>query len=119
MGWIKQSIATLIGRNAEQQAAEYLCQQGLRLIEKNYRCRLGEIDLIMQQGAELIFVEVKYRKASQYGQASEFFTLSKRKKVEKAIAFYLAQKKLNPSQIAHRIDVLAIDSHQIQWFKAV
>jgi len=119
LDWIKQKLSTFIGKQAEKKAAEYLHQQGLELIETNYRCRFGEIDLIMQHGHELVFVEVKYRKNQQYGQASEYFTRGKRKKVEKAMAFYLAQKKLNPNQIAHRIDVLAIDPHQIQWFKAV
>ena len=74
MQWIKQALSPLIGSEAERFARTFLEQQGLTFIMKNYRCRTGEIDLVMQDGDELVFVEVKYRSQSQYGSAIEFFS---------------------------------------------
>lgn len=108
-----------IGQLAETRAAHFLEQQGLTLLERNYSCRRGEIDLIMAQEHSLIFVEVKYRTNHAYGYGAEYFTPSKRKKLEAAISHYLRHKKLNPNLIAHRIDVISMDNDEIHWFKAV
>ena len=69
------------GALAEAAAAEFLAGRGLRLLERNYRCRFGEIDLIMSDGRTLVFVEVRYRRNKSFGGALESITVAKREKL--------------------------------------
>lgn len=119
MRWSNPFNSNQLGKAAEDKACRFLQQHGLTLVEKNYRCRLGEIDLIMQQGTEVIFVEVKFRSDNMHGRASEFVTPSKRKKLISAIQHYLHAKNINPSTLAHRLDLVAIQGSQVEWFKAI
>ena len=124
MQWIKQALSPLIGSEAERFARNFLEQQGLTFIMKNYRCRTGEIDLVMQDGDELVFVEVKYRSQSQYGSAIECFHSRKKRKFESAVMHYMQQKNFNPSVVLHRIDVVGIEGkgqkqQNITWLKSV
>lgn len=119
MQWIKRQLSHVIGKQAEQIACDYLQQQGLSLYCKNYRCRQGEIDLIMREQQIWVFVEVKYRRGNNYGQAIEYFHQQKRKKVERAVQQFLYDKRLNSAIVAHRLDVLTIDNRNIEWFKSV
>jgi putative endonuclease len=109
--WIKQALSPLIGEQAEKLAKQYLEEQGLVCLMQNYRCRSGEIDLVMRDHQTLVFIEVKYRSRSDFGAAIEYFHASKRRKFESAIAHYLHQHKLNPSQIDHRIDIIGLDAN--------
>lgn len=117
--WIKSRFSYQIGMQAEQKACTYLIAQQLTLIEQNYRCRSGEIDLIMQDGEQLVFIEVKYRKQKEYGRAADYFTEQKRQKIQRAILHYMQKVGLNSNMTAHRIDLVAIDGDQLQWFKAI
>lgn len=119
MQWIKNQYSHLIGKKAELLACEYLQKRGLSLVCKNYRCRSGEIDLIMKEQDQLVFVEVKYRTNKDFGLALEYFHLHKRKKFERAVSHYFHEKRLNPTLIDHRIDLVAIDNTDIQWLKSV
>ncbi|GAB3011633.1 YraN family protein [Bowmanella dokdonensis] len=112
---IRQLLSGLLGRQAEDLACRYLCAQGLELIERNYRCKMGEIDLVMRHRQELVFVEVKYRSSTRHGQAAEYFDDRKRRKFEAALSHYLSSKGHNPAQIPHRIDLVAINGQDIQW----
>ena len=78
------------GSAAEAAAAEWLEQQGLKLVEKNYRCKGGEIDLIMHSATDLIFVEVRLRKRSEYGSAAESVTVTKQRRIICAARHFLA-----------------------------
>jgi putative endonuclease len=122
--WIKQKLSSLIGSRAESAARIYLEQQGLIFINQNYRCRSGEIDIVMRDGEELVFVEVKFRSQQQFGHAVEFFHASKRRKFESAIQHYLMDNSLNPTLVAHRIDIIGIElcgsnQNKISWLKYV
>lgn len=123
MQWIKQALSPFIGSEAERFARTFLEQHGLTFIMQNYRCRTGEIDLIMQDKDELVFVEVKYRSKSQHGSAIEFFHASKKRKFESAVMHYMQEKGLNPSVIPHRIDLVGIEGkgsqQNINWLKSV
>ena len=77
------------GQAAEQRALQFLQQQGGELIVQNWHCRYGEIDLIMQFGATIVFVEVKFRKTGAFGGAAYSITPSKLVKVQKTIEYYL------------------------------
>lgn len=119
MQWIKQQLSSVIGEKAERQACEYLQHQGLKLVCKNYRCRTGEIDLVMKEQDEFVFVEVKYRSNKDFGEAMEFFDTHKRRKFELAVSHFMHEKGLNPTLVDHRIDVIAIDNTNIEWLKSV
>ncbi|MDF2178450.1 YraN family protein [Aliiglaciecola sp. CAU 1673] len=119
MQWIKQKLSSWIGKEAEDQACRFLQQKGLTLVTQNYRCRTGEIDLVMRDGEEWVFIEVKYRKSNKYGHASEFLDRHKRRKLESAVLHFLQQHDLNPAHIAHRIDLVAIQGQEIQWISHI
>lgn len=130
MQWIKQALSPLIGSEAERFARTFLEQQGLKFVMHNYRCRTGEIDLIMQDDDELVFVEVKYRSSNQHGAAIEFFHAHKKRKFESAVMYYMQEKGFNPSIVPHRIDLVGIEgliglagkdqkNQKIDWLKSV
>ncbi|TPW16174.1 MAG: hypothetical protein FD130_1070 [Halothiobacillaceae bacterium] len=78
-----------IGSDAESVARYFLEQQGLTLVSANYRTKVGEIDLIMREGAHLVFVEVRYRRSSAYGGAIATITASKQRKLTATAQYYL------------------------------
>ncbi len=100
-----------IGDRAETLAAKFLQAQGLKLIERNYTRRIGEIDLIVQDPATetIIFVEVRYRqRASRFGDGIDSITMAKQRKLRRTARAWL-QQHATPATSA-RIDVLAIQS---------
>jgi putative endonuclease len=112
-------MASLIGYEAELLAKQYLLNQSLQFLEQNYKAKVGEIDLIMRDGEQLVFVEVKYRNSNSHGHAAEYFTKNKRVKLERTIQYYLLQKNMNSHHTNFRIDVVAIDGEQLNWLKSV
>ncbi len=119
MGWISGIKARLNGIRAEREALAYLMANQLELLEKNYRCKAGEVDLIMRAAGTLVFVEVKSRRGTSHGHAAEYVDNRKHSKVASAAAYYLQSKGINPLHCDYRIDVVAIDANKINWFKAV
>ena len=107
-----------MGFAAEQHAREFLCKQGFRWIESNYRCRLGEIDLIMHDHDYIVFVEVRARASGEYGTAVQSVTYAKRQKLLRTATLYLQTKKLYDKQPC-RFDVVSLDGAkpQITWIK--
>jgi len=105
------------GIAGEERACRYLTAQGLRLVERNYRCRRGEIDLIMRDGPELVFVEVRFRTSSRFGSAMESVDRRKQERIVTAARLYLQRTSATPRC---RFDVLAISADReqaIQWVK--
>jgi len=106
------------GARAEQLARNYLEQQGLYFRQANFRCRRGEIDLIMQDGDTLVFVEVRYRRNSRYGTAAETVDRHKQRKLVTTALFYL-QSNPQLARLSGRFDVIAISgdsgSPRIDW----
>ncbi|MFO1430390.1 MAG: YraN family protein [Candidatus Competibacteraceae bacterium] len=112
-----QSPAKLqAGEAAETLACRYLERQGLVLIERNYRCRTGEVDLIMRDGDCLVFVEVRSRRHSRYGTPAETVTRTKQQRICRAAAHYLLTHHCN---VPCRFDVIAIlqQKQQLDWIK--
>ncbi|MGB5395655.1 MAG: YraN family protein [Gammaproteobacteria bacterium] len=93
------------GRQSEQACCDYLQQQGLKLLEKNFRGRHGEIDLIMLEGKTLVFVEVRYRKNNNFGGALASITPQKQHRISATAEFYLQQQ---PKYKNARIDVVGM-----------
>lgn len=101
----------IIGQAAEDAAALLLEQQGLQLIERNFNCKTGEIDLIFKDNEQLVFVEVRFRRNNLFGGAAASVTLAKQKKLHRAAQFYLSRW---PQPPACRFDVVAmtLDTNQ-------
>lgn len=97
--------AGALGRWGEDRAAEYLRKKGYTLLEKNFRCRMGEIDLIARKGRFLVFAEVKLRKNADYGQAREFVTAAKQRRIKTAASLWLAEHE---TALQPRFDVIEI-----------
>lgn len=95
------------GEAAEAHAEQFLHAQGLQTRARNYRCKVGEIDLIMQHGETLVFVEVRLRNNPRFLQAAESVTWRKQQKIIRAAQVYLMQTRLTDSVIC-RFDVVAL-----------
>ena len=106
------------GFQAEKKALEYLLAQGLHWIESNYRSPFGEVDLIMKDHLNLIFVEVRQRSSAAFGGALASVTFSKQQKIIKTASHYVLVKKIK-EQFPIRFDVLALNgqAQKIEWVK--
>ena len=106
------------GLVAEEQAKDYLQAQGLKWVESNYRCKMGEIDLVMFDRDCLVFVEVKARKNNSYGGALVSIGVQKQRKLIKTASLYLLVKKLHDKHPV-RFDVVTIEGvpPKIDWIK--
>ena len=106
---------TARGNAAEQQALDYLLNQGLLFIEKNYRCQLGELDLIMRDGQTLVIVEVRFRQSNQFGGAAASITTKKQARIIAATEHYIMT---HPLDCPIRFDVVAITGDNApDWIK--
>lgn len=81
------------GRLGEGVAADYLRANGFKIVKENFRCRLGEIDIIARKGGELFFVEVKARRSERFGSPLESVTLNKQRKIIKISKIFLLRQK--------------------------
>ena len=108
-------LKSLLGQSAESRAAAFLQTHGLKLLSRNWRCRFGEIDLIMQDGATLVFVEVRLRSRDDFGGAAASVTPAKQKKLLAAARQYLSGSKTLPPC---RFDVVALSGKATpEWIK--
>ncbi len=83
-----------LGKMGEIAAAKYLNKNGYKLLARNYRCVLGEIDLIAQLNNTIVFIEVKTRRSLNYGYPEESITLTKQNKIRKVANYYLKDNKI-------------------------
>ncbi len=104
------------GQAAENLACEHLINHGLKLVERNFRCRQGEIDLIMEEKNNTVFVEVRYRSNTSFGGSAESVDYRKQKKVINAASLYLQQNPKRAAKAA-RFDVVAINGNHLEWIK--
>ena len=95
-----------LGKNGENAACHYLERQEYYIMEKNFRCKSGEIDIIATDQNELVFIEVKTRCSKQYGEAREAVTEYKKTHINKAAEFYLHTKGLEKCLV--RFDVMEL-----------
>lgn len=102
-----------VGTEKENLAAEYLKKKGYFIIEKNYRVRQGEIDLIARDSMCIVFIEVKYRANGRSGDALEAVTRAKIRQISKMALFYLNQKKISIDNTPIRFDVIGINGDMI------
>ncbi len=110
-------LKTLLGQTAEAHAERFLESQGLKRVARNWRCRFGEIDLIMHDQHTLVFVEVRMRSSTHFGGAAASVTTSKQRKLLAAAKLYLSAL---PEVPRCRFDVVALaDSRSVpQWIQS-
>lgn len=105
----------------EDLACHHLQQAGLTLVTRHFRLGHWEVDLIMKEGATLVFVEVKYRKHQSYGGASQALSQGQIQRLRKAAQAYLQQNKLKEQKTQCRFDLVAITGlppkQSIDWLK--
>ena len=96
-----------LGAKGEEKAVRYLQNRGYRVLERNYRTRLGEIDVIAEQGDDLVFIEVKTRSGNHFGSPFESVTHQKQKQLSKVALEYISKQDCHnrPS----RFDVVGIE----------
>lgn len=115
------ATSTRTGALAEDFAQRYLGARGLRLVQRNFRCRCGEIDLVMRDGADLVMVEVRYRSSASLVDPVMTITRAKRQRLLRAAARYL-QARPADSERNVRFDVLAVSGSlaapRCTWYRA-
>lgn len=113
---LKTKAAHLLrGESAELQACQFLEKKGLTLVARNFRCKQGELDLIMRDAQTLVIVEVRFRQTDKFGSAVESVTRTKQARIIAATQVYLAQQKINS---AIRFDVVALSGNsKVDWLK--
>ncbi len=124
--WINQFVKSINrkhitrGQSAERKAEKYLLGQGLKLLARNYQTKAGEIDLIMSDQGDWVFIEVRYKESSDWASSAESVTWQKQRKVIKAAKYYLSQYDVLGHQ-ACRFDVIAMSgalkTPKIEWLK--
>lgn len=105
------------GALAEQSAALYLQKQGLKLVEQNFRSRFGEIDLIMMDGATLVFVEVRMRQNPNFGGAAASIDHNKQQRIIRTSQQYLSCMTHTPACRFDAILMGDVRGNNVQWLK--
>jgi len=107
------------GKLYESAAEKYLSGCGLKLIERNFHAKGGEIDLIMRDGSAIVFVEVRYRNTTDYGHAAETVTYRKQQRLIKAANVWLMKQGLSVYTTECRFDIVAIHQQgdDIEWIR--
>ncbi len=95
-----------LGRTGERLATAHLVRLGYEVLEQNFRCRYGEIDLVARHGQDLVFVEVKTRRGTAFGLPEEAVTMRKRQKILQAVACY--HERHSSDDCSWRVDVVAV-----------
>ena len=110
-----------LGKWGEKKAALYLISEGLEILERNYRCEYGEIDLIAKDGETIVFVEVKTRSSSNYGLPEEAVDALKQEHIVASAENYLIENSFKENW---RVDVVSIigqlkeqEAEELVWFK--
>ena len=105
-----------LGNKYEDLACEHLESKGMQIIARNYRVRIGEIDIIARDGNELVFIEVKYRKNRSYGGAEYAISTSKQKVIRRVAEWYMKQYGISQNSFC-RFDAVLIDGEDIEHIK--
>ena len=105
------------GAEAEKTAAHFLQQQGLKLLQQNYRCCFGEIDLILQDGATLVFAEVRMRRRADFGGAGASIDAAKQARLIRAAQHYLATLGYTPPCRFDAVLLQSTDDKGLEWVK--
>ncbi len=112
----RRQQAALRGQEAELRALDYLQQQGMQLVERNFTSRYGEIDLIMREQHTVVFVEVRQRSSAQFGGAAASVTAAKQGRLWRTAEVFLRRYTTLPSC---RFDLIAIQGAELNWIRNI
>ena len=104
------------GISGEDQAAAWYRANGYEVVARNWRCRDGELDLVVRRDGELVFVEVKWRSSSRFGMPAEAVTAAKQRRLRRLATRFLAESRERSSSL--RFDVVAILGDQLEVIEA-
>ena len=108
------------GKQWEQLAESFLHKRGLKTLERNFNCRMGEIDLVMLDGPTVVFTEIRYRGNDAHGSGAESVTFTKQQRIISAAQRFLQFREHHPSQ-SFRFDVISIGNDEgrtlINWIR--
>jgi putative endonuclease len=110
----RRTAQQVAGEAGEDHALRWLQARGLDLVERNFRCKAGEIDLILREGQTLVFVEVRQRADRRFGGAAASVTVAKQRRLLLTAQFYLQRLRTTPPC---RFDVVAIEGGELSWLK--
>jgi putative endonuclease len=105
-----------IGRTAEDIAVAFLEARGVEIVVRNFRCRMGELDVVGREAGTLIIVEVRMRASNRFGSAAASVDFRKQTKLQRAAALLL-QRRRDLAGLRVRFDVVAISPTGIEWIK--
>jgi putative endonuclease len=108
----QEALKRHAGSGGEDVASAWLEAQGYRVVERNWRCRSGEVDLIVRRGSLTVFVEVKERRSGSHGRGLEAVTWTKRRRVVRAARLYAAARGLTDTDL--RFDVVSVDGREVR-----
>ncbi len=116
---VQGRLAQLLGQHTERRVERLLCRAGLRCVARNWRCKGGELDLVMQDGDTLVFVEVRRRSRRDRGSGAESLDGRKRRRLVLAAGRYLQQLRKQPRC---RFDLVTVDGpegrEELRWIRA-
>lgn len=98
----------------EDICVEYLCDNGFTIIKRNYRCKLGEIDIIAKKDDIIRFIEVKFRGSGSYGSALEAVDFRKQRRIMRAASWFLNEYGLNDVQCS--FDVMTVENNEARYY---
>ncbi len=108
------------GGEAEDLACRYLLERGLQLVERNYHCPCGEIDIVMRHAGSIVFVEVRYRRSARFGSGAESIDRRKQAKLT-ATALHYLQSHRAAAKCPARFDVISIspgaEHDEVLWIQ--
>jgi putative endonuclease len=107
-----QALSRHAGSGGEDLAADWLERKGYEIVERNWRCRSGEVDLVVRRGPLTVFVEVKERRNRAHGLGLEAVTWGKRMRLIRAARLYAAAKGLTETDL--RFDVVSVDGRDVR-----
>jgi len=95
-----------LGTEGEKLAVKFLKREGYKILQRNYKCKLGEVDIIAERGGTIAFIEVKTRQTEDFGPPQYAVTATKKNQISKVALYYIKEKKLIGR--VYRFDVIAI-----------
>jgi len=104
--------SNIVGKKYESVVANYFKQKGYKILERNFSTKIGEIDLICQDGNFFVFIEVKYKSSAKFGRPIEMITKEKIRKIRQTAILYLKTKKLLDASV--RFDAVEILDNEIR-----
>ncbi len=108
-----------LGTRGEKIATSYLRKQGYRIIERNYRSRLGEIDIVAREDENVVFVEVKTRRSTEFGRPEEAISYDKRRRLSKLALSYLTYRRIEDTNCRFDVVSILMDKKKVRKVKYI